>query len=59
MAEDNERSEELHDALEDVIGNLEDAADTIEKASQALMPAGENRDVWAYREVIRKARAVL
>lgn len=59
MVEDNERSEELHDMLEDVIGHLEDSADSIEKASQVLMPGVENRDVSAYREIVRKARALL
>lgn len=56
---DEERETELHDALEDVIGNLEDATDTLEKVASAVFPSGVCRDVEAYREAVRKARRVL
>lgn len=57
--EDMARLEELHDAVEDLANNLDDAADTIERVAQAVFPAGTVRDVEAYREIIRTARRLL
>ena len=54
-----ERETELHDALEDVLGNLEDATDMLEKVAQAVWPNATNHDIHAYRDAIRKAREVL
>lgn len=54
-----EQLTELRDALEDCAGNLEDAADTLEKVASAVWPAGTNHDVQAYRRVVKRARELL
>ena len=59
MAEDEARIIELTDMVEDLAGNLEDAADTIERAAQAILPGVVVRDADAYRETARRARRLV
>lgn len=59
MAEDEARIIELTDMVEDLAGNLEDAADTIERAAQAILPGVVVMDVEAYRETAHRARRLV
>ena len=59
MEQDEARVIELTEMIEDMAGNLEDAADTIERAAQAILPGVVVRDVEAYRETTRRARRLV
>jgi hypothetical protein len=59
MEQPSQREEELRDALEDVTGQLQDAADTIQKITELVMPGYFSKDAEAYRETTRKASQLL
>lgn len=52
-------TEELHDLIEDLAGNLEDAAETIEKVLKAVAPSIQSNDIRVYRKLVERAQTIL
>jgi hypothetical protein len=52
-------TEELHDLIEDLAGNLEDAADMLEKILQVVAPSVQSNDIRVYRKLVERAQTML
>lgn len=59
VVQDDARIIELTDMVDDLAGNLADAAETIQTVTQAVVGGQVNEDVEAYRQLVAKARRLV